>query len=103
MSSEKKSKRKSYPPEFKAQAVELAKEIGTLKAAEKLGIVNHQSLGAWIRYSKKMDKNQQFTDIKEARKEMFEYMNWYNRERLHSSLDYVYPKEFRKTKGVLKT
>ena len=39
MSSEKKSKRKSYPPEFKAQAVELAKEIGTLKAADPNSLV----------------------------------------------------------------
>ena len=69
MSSEKKNKRKSYPSEFKAQAVELAKEIGTLKAAQKLGIVNHQSLGAWIRYSKKIDKNQQFRELEQLRKE----------------------------------
>ena len=35
--------RKSYSPEFKQQAIELAKEMGSKKAAEKLGISNFQT------------------------------------------------------------
>ena len=35
-----------------------------------------------------------FSDINEARREIFRYMNWYNRERLHSSLGYMSPVEY---------
>lgn len=31
---------------------------------------------------------------KEVRKEIFEYINWYNRERLHSSLGYLSPMDY---------
>ena len=44
--SQKTSKiRKSYPQEFKSQAIELAKELGSKKAAEKLGIVCQEIIG----------------------------------------------------------
>ena len=40
--------RKSYSQEFKAQAIELAKELGAKKAAKKLEIKNFQTLAAWV-------------------------------------------------------
>ena len=40
-----------------------------------------------------------FKDVSEARRAVFEYINWYNRERLHSSLGYLSPMDYvRKTK-----
>ena len=66
--SQKTSKiRKSYPQEFKSQAIELAKELGSKKAAEKLGISNFQTLAAWVRYSKKMTEDVEFRTIEELR------------------------------------
>ena len=35
-----------------------------------------------------------FESLEEARKIIFEYINWYNRERLHSSLGYVSPMQY---------
>lgn len=69
MSDQKKRKRNQYSAEFKSQAIELAKEIGAVKAAEKLGIENHQTLGAWVRYSKKVDENQDFCELEKLREE----------------------------------
>ena len=45
------------------------------------------------------NKGMSFEDVE---KEVKEFIFWYNERRIHSSLDYVCPKEFRKTKGVLK-
>jgi transposase-like protein len=39
-----KDKRQIYSPEFKANAVELAEEIGQKETAQKLGIKNLQTL-----------------------------------------------------------
>lgn len=36
-----------------------------------------------------------FENLAEAKKYIFEYMNWYNRERLHSSLGYMSPIEYK--------
>lgn len=65
-----KKTKQQYSLEFKEQAIELAKEIGTSQAAKKLGIKNVQTLGAWIRYSKKLSENREFSDLEEARKEI---------------------------------
>lgn len=35
-----------------------------------------------------------FQDLCEAKREVFRYINWYNRERLHSSLGYLSPVEY---------
>ena len=35
-----------------------------------------------------------FENFEEAKIEIFEYINWYNKERLHSSLGYVSPKDY---------
>lgn len=35
-----------------------------------------------------------FESFEEAKKEIFEYINWYNKERLHSSLGYLSPKDY---------
>ena len=69
--------RKSYSEEFKTQAIELAKELGAKKAAEKLGISNFQTLAVWVRYSKKMTEDEEFRtteqlkiEVKKLRKEL---------------------------------
>lgn len=62
--------RKSYSPEFKQQAIELAKEMGSKKAAEKLGISNFQTLGAWVRYHKRMTKDAEFRTMEELKAEV---------------------------------
>lgn len=43
---------RSYDKEFKAQAVRLAKELGTKRAAEELGIPNG-TLSGWVHAAKK--------------------------------------------------
>lgn len=35
-----------------------------------------------------------FKDVEEARKMIREYINWYNRERIHSSLGYLSPMDY---------
>ena len=50
--------RKSYSPEFKA--IDLAKDLGVKKAAEKLGSPGIQTLAAWVRRKKKMDEDVEF-------------------------------------------
>lgn len=35
-----------------------------------------------------------FGDLDEAKREVFRYLNWYNRERMHSSLGYLSPVEY---------
>lgn len=79
MSNTQKQKRRKYPPEFKAQAIELAKEIGAKGAAEKIGIKNPQSLSNWIRSSKKIDEDHEFRNLETARAEI---------KRLRKDLDY---------------
>lgn len=65
-----KRPRKSYPPEFKAQAIELAKEIGIAEAASKLGMNNVQSLGNWVRYDQKIAQDAEFRELEDARSEI---------------------------------
>ena len=69
MKKQTKKTRKSYPPEFKEQAIQLAKEIGTKQAAEKLGIESVQTISAWVRYSKKIEKNADFRELEQLRAE----------------------------------
>ena len=70
MKNEKNRTRKTYSPEFKEQAIDLAKEIGARQAAEKLGIGSFQTLSAWIRYSKKIEENTDFKELEEAKAEI---------------------------------
>ncbi len=70
MKKESRRTKNSYSREFKEKAVELAREIGTSNAAEKLGITNVQTLGAWVRYSKKIDEDSEFRDLEEAKKQI---------------------------------
>ena len=41
-------KEKKYSEEFKRKAIELAEEIGTKEAVEKLGLSNSQQIGSWL-------------------------------------------------------
>ena len=70
MKKQTKKTRKSYPPEFKEQAIQLAKEIGTKEAAEKLGIGSVQTISAWVRYFKKLDESQEFRELEDAKAEI---------------------------------
>lgn len=70
MKNQTKKTRKSYSPEFKEQAIQLAKEIGATQAAEKLGIESVQTISAWVRYSKKLEENQEFRELEEAKAEI---------------------------------
>ena len=69
MSKKKSKTRKSYPPEFKAEAVKLAKEIGLKQASEKLGIGSTQVLGAWSRHAKKLEEDADFRNLEALRAE----------------------------------
>ena len=70
MKKETKRTRKSYSLEFKAEAVELAKEIGVKEASDKLGIDNFQTLSAWVRYSKKLSERTDFKELEAAKAEI---------------------------------
>jgi transposase-like protein len=64
-----KRTKNSYSTDFKTSAIELAKQIGTQQAADKLGIKSIQTLSAWIRYSKKLDSDDEFRDIEKLKAE----------------------------------
>ncbi len=70
MKKTQKRTKRHYPEDFKQQAINLAKEIGTKETAEKLGIEKVQTLTAWVRYSKKIEENTEFKELEEARKEI---------------------------------
>ena len=70
MSTKKMKSRKTYTSEFKTQAIDLAKELGVKKAAEKLGISNSQTLAAWVRYNKKIAEDAEFRSTEELKKEL---------------------------------
>ncbi len=70
MKKEQKNTRKSYSPEFKREAIDLAKDIGATAAAQKLGLSSPQALGAWIRYDKRITEDAEFQELEEARKEI---------------------------------
>lgn len=69
MKKQQKKSRNSYSPEFKAQAIELARDIGTKEAAEKLGIKSHQTISAWVRYANKIDSDAEFQEIEQLKAE----------------------------------
>jgi transposase InsO family protein len=48
----------------------------------------------WASLKRELIDDAHFTSKKEARTAVFEWLVWYNRERLHSSLDYMSPEEF---------
>ena len=70
MREEKVRARKSYSLEFKRQAVELAAELGTRKAAVKLGIPSPNTLAAWFRHRRRLDEDERFRTVEELRREL---------------------------------
>ena len=62
--------RSRYSSEFKSQAIELAKEIGIVEAANKLGIKTYQTLSSWVRHSHKMDVDTEFQELEKLRSEV---------------------------------
>ena len=55
----------------------------------------------FIAYSPKLDVSSCGNTIEEARAAIFEYIEiFYNRKRLHSTLDYVSPVEYERRNGV---
>lgn len=69
MKKRQKKERNSYSSEFKKEAISLAKEIGAAAAAEKLGIKSPQTIGAWLRYDKKMEADAEFREIEQLKAE----------------------------------
>ncbi len=69
MTKKKKKIRQTYSLQFKSQAVELAKEIGVKETAQKLGIENVQTLGAWGRYDKKTTENSDLQELERLKAE----------------------------------
>lgn len=61
--------RKSYTPEFKKQAINLAAELGIPEAAEKLGIKSVQTLASWVRHDKKKSTDTAYQELLEMKEE----------------------------------
>ena len=55
---------------------------------------NAMAESLWSSLKRELVYEQHFTTKKEARTAVFEWIIWYNRERLHSSLGYVSPENF---------
>jgi transposase len=70
MKKNQKEKRQIYSSEFKADAIELAQEIGPKEAAEKLGIKNTQTLTTWIKHSSKMEHDDEYRDNEQLKAEV---------------------------------
>jgi putative transposase len=49
---------------------------------------------AWSSLKRELVYETHFATREEARKAVFEWIIWYNSERLHSSIDYMSPMEF---------
>lgn len=47
------TKKQEYTEEFKSKAIELAEEIGSTAAAEKLGLKSATVIGAWKRWARR--------------------------------------------------
>jgi putative transposase len=48
----------------------------------------------WSSLKRELVDDAHFVTRHEARLAVFEWISWYNNERLHSSLDYMSPREF---------
>jgi transposase InsO family protein len=55
---------------------------------------NAMAESLWSSLKRELVDDAHFTTKQEARLAIFEWIMWYNNERLHSSLDYVSPKEY---------
>ena len=55
---------------------------------------NAMAESLWASLKRELVYEQHFTTKKEARIAVFEWIIWYNADRLHSSLGYVPPEEF---------
>ena len=69
MEKTEKRTKQHYPKEFKERAVELAREVGAVDAAKKLGIKKYQTLAAWVRYSRKIEENEDFRELERLKAE----------------------------------
>ena len=78
--------RRSYSREFKQEAVRLAETTGnTAKTARELGIQADRIR----RWRKQLGESHD-----QARRALFEYIEvFYNRQRMHQTLDYLTPEE----------
>jgi transposase InsO family protein len=55
---------------------------------------NAMAESLWSSLKRELADETHFANKEEARLALFEWMTWYNNERLHSSLDYMSPREF---------
>ena len=63
-------KEKKYSGEFKRKAIELAQEIGTKEAVEKLGLSSSQQIGSWKRFLMPEREEAMSHDLASALKEI---------------------------------
>ena len=61
--------RRSYPREFKEQAVGLARGLGSRQAAEKLGIANPRTLAAWVRRDRRAAEDEERRSVEQLEAE----------------------------------
>ncbi|MBV1822355.1 IS3 family transposase, partial [Anaerosalibacter bizertensis] len=45
-------------------------------------------------------KGKEFKNLEELKLELMDYINWYNNHRIHGSLDYLTPKEYKERKSA---
>jgi putative transposase len=78
--------------EFKrhCRAMEIVQSMGTVGDSYD----NCMMESAWSSLKRELVYESHFTTKKEARQAVFEWLVWYNHERLHSSIDYMSPMEF---------
>jgi len=87
-------KKRHYSTEFKLEAVRLSYKRDNIKdLANELG-VQVQRIYKWRATHREISSLTVFSKKQEAKLAVFEYIEiWYNRKRLHSSLNYKTPKE----------
>lgn len=52
----------------------------------------------WSSLKRELVDDAHFSTKEEARLAIFEWITWYNNERLHSSLDYMSPREYEESR-----
>jgi transposase InsO family protein len=74
----------------------LCRDLGITQSMGTVGDSYDNALAesAWASLKRELIYESHFTTIAEARVFVFEWINWYNRTRLHSSLGYLSPMEF---------
>lgn len=75
------------------RALHIVQSMGTVGTSYD----NSMMESAWSSLKRELVYETHFSTKEEARRLVFEWINWYNNERLHSSIGYVPPVEFEKS------